>query len=130
LAAAAGDHGSEAEQLAAINKVEVPAFIRSSRPALALLAFSGALAAVPHIKEYRTQRALESARSRALTLSAPKIGDFAVDSRALGLPVYEGTMCKSDQDCPRGRDLRAWGLRGNGPPPAAALAVVAAGTAA
>lgn len=78
------------EQLAAINKVEVPAFIRSSGPALALLAFSGALAAVPHIKEYRTQRALESARSRALTLSAPKIGDFAVDSRALGLPVYEG----------------------------------------
>ena len=32
LAAAAGDHGSEPEQLAAINKVEVPAFIRSMGP--------------------------------------------------------------------------------------------------
>ena len=76
------------EQLAAINKVEVPAFIRSNGPALALLAFSGALAAVPHINEYRTQRALESARPRvASSLDRETLGDFNADQRPMGLPM-------------------------------------------
>lgn len=43
------------EQLAAINKVEVPAFIRSNGPALALLAFGGAMAVVPFVSSRQAQ---------------------------------------------------------------------------
>lgn len=43
------------EQLSAINKIETPVFLRSSGPALALLAFGGALAALPLVSSRQAQ---------------------------------------------------------------------------